>query len=197
MRTIPTKEVLLQMVSIGKSTRKISEEFGVSYQTVKKWFDQNGIRFSYFIDAPPAHELIDLMKRFNAIEIADLYGIEKVYTVQSWFKMYGLKEYTKRERKQRLPEECREKVMNDYFLGLIDEADICDMYGLPLKAVEAEITEFGLSEDMVYLMPDRAEFKQEAEEKTLYELAEWYGTSETQILRWYKSLGVKQGDLGL
>ncbi len=188
----PTKDELLQLVDSGKTTQEIADMYGVTYQSIAYWMRRQNIDRHYTAHtAPPLHEVQDMTSRFSYPVVAEYYGV-KEHAVGSWVKYYGLRDYKSKTRKNGLPPEAREYALKNYFLGLWDVADIVEEYVCDPRAVEADIREHGKTEDTVHLMPTRKEFLEDSKTRSVTELAEWYGTTESQVLRWYKAHGIKK-----
>lgn len=188
----PTLEMLSADIQQGLSVATIAAKYGVSYQAAHFWLKQHGLRWNRSKNpAPPVVELLDMLNYFGVKGAATQYGIS-VAILNGWRKKYGLINFVK-PRKYSIPDNVREYAMKQYYLGLWDEGDIAEEYGIPVASVEADLLEFGLTDDMIQMMPSRDELMKESETMSIRELAKWYGTSQSQIIRWFDALSIKQG----
>lgn len=186
---VPTFDELKNDTIAGLTVKQVAEKYGVSYTGAYKWYKRYNLGVNKTTTkAPPVVEILDMMKHFSQKDAAKLYNVT-TKTFQGWQFHYGLIDRPWK-RKARIPEEVRDYALQQYFLGLWDEEDIAEEYGLPHHTVFADVKEYGFTEDMLQMMPGRDELLKDSKKMNLAQLAEYYGTTQTQVAKWFDTLSI-------
>lgn len=188
---MPSYDSINDDLIAGLSVHEIGEKYGASYTAAYNWIKDYGFQINTLSDyPPPIMELEDLLKRFPRSTMAEMYGVT-IRMMIVWLIYYGLMEKHGLHKNQ-LPHSVRDYAMNQYFLGLWDVEDIAEEYGVSVRGVRSDIRAYSYSEDMVHMMPSREELLKDYENMNLKQLAEYYGTTQPQIVKWFRSLSIKQ-----
>lgn len=191
---MPEFDEMKNDVISGMDLKEIAAKYDVAYTTAYGWAKHYGFQVDNMgTHPPPLMELVDLTKRFSRSKVGEMYNVS-AYIITSWLMHYGIVDKPSL-RGDRIPESVREYAIHQYFLGLWDVEDIAEEYGISVRGVYSDIKAHSHAEDTVHMMPEREELLKDYENMDLKQLAEYYGTTQPQIVKWFRSLSIKQKEV--
>ena len=209
----PTKEELERMYwREGMSTTDISKKLGISYMTVGRWLNENGIRIRHNSEARlpvgfvvPAKEELERMylkEGKNTREIGEKFGVHAC-TIGMWVKKYGIK--IRNTSEAHLPagvvKPTKEELERMYWREGMSTVDISEKLGVSGNVILNWLENYGIKKrgkleallPVGFVMPTKEELERMylRESMSTVDIGEKFGVSNPTVGNWLKTYGIK------